>query len=472
MKSTATSGLFFLSLLSLASTWPSASAKEPANPAPPSGLFDQKGTAAAFVGDSLTEGGGYHYRMQAFLSTRYPGRDLWLINFGWNGEVAHRTLDMLPLNQPPEEANVVFVHFGINDVNRDVYKEQTIPPDDEARGGVRDRFESSLGKLLDALAREGRTLVVISPTIYDDTSTAVSETGVRPHLNAELVRFGEIGKAVAENKGVTWIDVHTLMQEVTEREQAKNPAFTLTSGDGVHHNSLGSDVFFVALLKGLRQEGSVYDVSLHADGKVVSTKGATLIDANRTSEGGLKFVLEETALPYAGIDPASGLELVGFTESFNQMRLAIGGLPTGHYRIQIDGQEVAKTDADSLASGLELSTLPTPQKAEAEKISRLVSHQKLNAERALRTMAKIRVALQQEQTDEDIDWNSPDPELIEAVWRQRPPSAWNDSMLKSIQQDYPKWNAIHEKLASIRRELAAIPTTRKYTYEIVPEPAP
>jgi lysophospholipase L1-like esterase len=433
--------------------------------------FDGPPRVLALLGDSLTEGGGYHQRLQLYLSTRYPGHGHWVVNLGWNGDTAHGALGRLEAEAIGEEVDTLFIFFGMNDVGRDAYREQSDPPSDQARQGVRDRYQRSLAKLITELEREDRQLILLSPTIYDDRSTgARGAAGERPHLDAELLRFGALARAVAETHGLPWIDLHGPMRAVTDREQAGDPAFSLTV-DRIHLNHAGNDLVFATLLAAVAQPSPVWEIVLDADGTVHQQQGATVVDPALGADGSLAFSLEERALPYPGVGDGGGLSLVEGWTPYNRMGLRIAHLAPGGYRLLVDDDDLGTFTADNLARGIDLGLLDTPQLRQAATVWPLV-RRKAQADSVQRSLVKVRKALAADGQDADIDWANPDPDLVIAAWERRPASGWNTRMLETIRREAPGWAELRARTTSIRAELQALPPVFHHHYRLVPVAGP
>ena len=91
----------------------------------------QKGDTVSIVGDSITHGGRYHAFMYLFYATRFPDREVRLINAGISGDSAIgacRRLEWDILGCKPTAATVM---LGMNDIGRTSYgKDKT---DDKSR---------------------------------------------------------------------------------------------------------------------------------------------------------------------------------------------------------------------------------------------------------------------------------------------------------------------------------------------------
>lgn len=431
----------------------------------------------AFLGDSITHGGRYHEYIQLFLATRYPGLDLWTVNVGRSGEDAFGALtSMFDEELTPYKPDVVFIHFGMNDVGRNSFLDKPQPPSDEQRHKTRDKYRVNMGKLLQRVREIQARAIVLSPTIFDDTVDRWDNNGQRPHLNAELALLGRYGRELATQSDAGFVDLHTLMDQVNRREQAKDASFSLTA-DRVHPRRGGEEVMLYTILQAMKVRGVVYDVSLSADGKPARQDGATVSDVQAATRQ-LRFTLAETALPFPIPRDNRGFSLVPFAEELNRQRLAVTGLPAGRYDLLIDNQPVGAYTAEQWAQGVELSgNDKTPQYQAAAALREMILGRKLELERAVRDMFSMRMGLKSAKADTGIDWNNVDPEkvvsAIDALHQKltqegKQPKRWSAYVFKAGRAGFARYHAIHKELAQIREHLRQQPARMKHTYHIQP----
>jgi len=173
--------------------------------------------------------------VQLFLATRYPDRRLWTVNIGLSGDTARGALGRYDVDIAPNRIRAAFVHFGMNDVGRDSFIGRKDPFPDAERKKSRDAYRQSLSNLTARLSTDGVRVALLSPTIFDDTMVRWSNACQRPHLDAELVRFGQIRRENAASRGGPAIDLHAPLQAANARIQAADSARGVTA-DCVHPN--------------------------------------------------------------------------------------------------------------------------------------------------------------------------------------------------------------------------------------------
>lgn len=430
--------------------------------------FIAPGAVIAFVGDSITHNHPYHQMVQLFLATRYPGRGIWTVNNGFSGETASGVQSAYDWDVRPQQPTAAFIHFGMNDVGRDAFKGRQEPFTDAERAQPRQRYRDALAALGRRLQADNVRVAVLSPTIFDDTMRRWDNAGERPHLDAELVRFGGIGRALAAEQDWPAIDLHAPLSATNAVLQAADPTKGLTN-DRVHPSWLGHQVMAATIIDALADRRQVYDVSLGADGSVLEAQGATVIDA-AAAAGELSFSLAESALPY----PEPGL-----TAELNRMRLRIRDLPAGRWSLAIDGQAAAEGEPAIWADGIDLSGSDTPQRRLALELRRLVLERKLELEKQVRMQQCIRRMLSSAKVA-GLDWDRPDPAAIVSaldayVARRtaegKPPQMWDAHVVKTGRVAWVEQAAIREELSALRRRLAELPPIARHRYILRRSPA-
>ncbi len=462
--------LFAASSVACRAAEPPEAAKAPlkteAAPAPLD--WEKTGQTWAFLGDSITHGGGYHQYVQLFLSTRYPGRDFWTLNAGRSGETASGALGAGRVNfdLKPVAPDVVFLHFGMNDVGWTGYKGKASTGADWQVKRM-DAFTKSMTSLVKQVQAIGATPIVVAPTMYDDTSTRQKfNLKLRLGLNDELGRYGAWDREMARQNGLAFVDVHTPMTQLSETRQKQEADFALTR-DRVHPNDLGDEFFAYQILKDLKPQPFVYRVEIDAAKNKAQAQGATVV-SHQASPQKVSFTLNESALPFPLAKDDGGFKsLVPFAEEFNQQILRVSGLEAGSYELRIDGAPVARTDATELAAGLDLSANEkTPQYQAAMEMRQLIFPEKRELERAVRDLSVMMIDI----GPDKYNWETSDEDALKAVaaWYESKPnkSGWNGYLNGQNRKWIPRRAQTRARLAEIRQQLAITPRESKHSYEI------
>jgi lysophospholipase L1-like esterase len=343
----------------------------PSVASPQSGAF-KAGDRWCAVGDSITHGGHYHSLVYLFYATRFPSQRFEMFNCGISGDNANGTNKRLEKDILSHQPTVATVMLGMNDVRRHLYvknDEQTL----SERQKAIDDYVASMRTLLDGIRKSGSRLVLITPSIFDQT--AILPGTMEPGLagpdgvgvNTGLGLMAAQVRAMAAEMGADLIDFHKPMTELNAQLQKKDPAFTLVGPDRIHPGIVGHMVMAHLFLKaqGLSAEVSTVVVDAAA-GKLVTATNGTVEDL-KAEPASLSFKHSARALPYpvaSGAKPA--LEIIPFQNEFNQELLQIRGLKSGDYELKIDGRNIARFSAGELSSGINLAGMEqTPQYQQA-----------------------------------------------------------------------------------------------------------
>lgn len=339
----------------------------------------QSGDTVCWVGDSITHGGSYHAIVELFYATRFPDRNIRYYNDGISGDRAvgimsdeKYRLDVDILAHKPTVAPIM---LGMNDVGRGDYGLDKSGPEVEAK---RERslevYDENMHKLMDALTKAGAKLILIQPSIFDQTSTlpgaGVNAVGSNDALQKCSLKIEQWGKDY--HAGV--VDFYGEMNEINLREQKKDPNYTLIGKDRIHPGPIGHFVMAYTFLKAQNLPGEV--ASIHVNAKKEKVIAVTNGEARhiKKSTGGVEFDAFEKSLPLVVPEAAkAALELVPFMSELNRETLTVDGLAKGQYELKIDGEAVGGYSSAELAKGIHLEeNAKTPQyrqSAAATKIS-------------------------------------------------------------------------------------------------------
>lgn len=205
--------------------------------------YIQKGDTILFQGDSITDcgqrdakdrmGGGYVAMIAGMLAARYPDLKVKIINRGIGGD---RTVELL--NRWQEECldikpDLLSIKIGVNDVWRKLgeWAGQKYVPLEE--------YKVNLTTLVDQAQAEGiKRIVLVSPTTIEHDNDG--------ELNQELATYAEFAKQLAEERGLLYADVRTLLLKA----RAERPEIIWT-GDGCHPTTAGHALIAEAWLKAI-----------------------------------------------------------------------------------------------------------------------------------------------------------------------------------------------------------------------------
>ncbi len=328
----------------------------------PRGLLAQKQSDFAlkdrdrvvFYGDSITEQRLYTTYVEHYVLTHYPDRRVTFINTGWGGDKVSGNdckpcagvggLARIKRDVVDHRPTVVTLLFGMND------------------GQYRD-FDPAISKVyedgLTAIIRElksktGARIYVMTPTVYDGTRhTSWSHTD---RYNDVLDRYGEAVKAIAQREGLSVIDLHTVTTEALLQAKKDDPAYTFAP-DGVHPEEDGQLLMAAEILRGWGAPVGGLQLS----------KQVTL-DQDRTAS--LSVI---APLPWPEPLPSEKLRRVKpVIIEIGQVIVHLKGLPSGEYKIAIDGKDAGEYTSEALSGGIPVSLLSEKATDETRALAGLV----------------------------------------------------------------------------------------------------
>jgi lysophospholipase L1-like esterase len=261
------------------------------------------------------------------------------INCGISGDSASGMMWRLQKDVFANNATVATLSAGMNDVNRGLYSQTKVPEDAEnSKRKAIDGFKQIIQRISDALTAKGVRQIFITPTIYDENfeSTVESLRGVNGALGECSDFIMELGKT----RNIPVVDLWHPMNEINQKHQQADPAFTLIGKDRIHPGPMGHLVMAYLFLDQTNAPQDVWRLSIDAKSKKVMEQKnaeATNIEA---MPSGLAFSNKEMALPFPVLEDAKqAYDLVPFTDRLNQQVLQIRNLAVGNYSLKINSAD-------------------------------------------------------------------------------------------------------------------------------------
>ncbi|HTL53285.1 MAG TPA: SGNH/GDSL hydrolase family protein [Planctomycetota bacterium] len=207
-----------------------------------------KGAKLLMIGDSITDvgrnrpigegrgealGKGYVSLVEAHLTTRYPERNIRIVNMGSSGD---RVRDLKArwqtdvLDQKPTWLSIM---IGINDVWRQF--DAPLRPEIHV---LPEEYETTLDELVRATLPQIKGLVLLTP-YYIETSTA-------DPMRKQMDRYGAIVKKLAAKHKAIFVDTQAPFDALLKHMHPMNVAW-----DRVHPSLTGHMVLARAFLEGI-----------------------------------------------------------------------------------------------------------------------------------------------------------------------------------------------------------------------------
>jgi lysophospholipase L1-like esterase len=366
---------------------PAVHAADPATPeARP--LFED-GSRWIAIGDSITHAGAYPYFLHLYLATRFPERNITMLNGGVSGDTAGGGVSRYDWDIAGQKPDCAMLMFGMNDVGRDHYAPGEA---DEARLQKRAAclasYRGNMNQLITRLKADGVRVILMTPTPFDDTAQLPADN--LPGCNTGLAACADIVRELAREHDCALVNLHGPMTAMNLAGQKSDPAFTLSGPDRVHPESPGHLVATGLILRALGAPIGVSTIELDAAGlpRVTRSENAVVSDLERTPDG-LAFTVLAKCLPFDAEDlpfPASNQLPPGL----NREIVKIAGLAPGTYQLTIAGENILTCSAAELAAGIDLANAPdTPQRGQAWQVAALVKRWRERMDMGLRRIAQV-----------------------------------------------------------------------------------
>ncbi len=320
-------------------------------------------------GDSITAQHLHSNYFEAFCYARYPQKTFRFRNSGVGGDTIPKLLARFDWDVAAWKPTVVSVELGMND----------------QFGFTVEQYIANMGKLTERIrAIKARPVFFAASPINNGATSAKLDGDAKLNAYADALRqFAEKQDAPFADQFHALLDVwgknkphETLannlpaLKELAKddhvagadhlraflAEQAKHPGHLVSmQGDPVHPGPPGQLTMAAALLKGLGADGFVSSVVLDADGKVTAAKGCKVTDV-RAADGKFVFDRADDCLPFPIPDEARPvLALYPAILDLSEYTLQVNGLSGDHYRLLVNGQDVATLSGAELGKGVNLT---------------------------------------------------------------------------------------------------------------------
>ncbi|MCA9051003.1 MAG: SGNH/GDSL hydrolase family protein, partial [Planctomycetaceae bacterium] len=220
--------------LSIAALHPIIAEDKAVLPTIPAKIDLQDGDTFVFLGDSITHQRLYTQYVEDFFYTRFPDRRINFHNAGIGGARAWDALARVHRDVLDYKPRYVSILLGMNDgtyqpFNADIFT----------------TYRSDMTELVGKIREGGATPILMSPTMFDSRAARLRQNPNRPRsaemlaeYNSVLAYFGRWLQETAVESGTSYVDMFSLLNDLTLEEREKDPAFTLIK-DAVHPDAPG-----------------------------------------------------------------------------------------------------------------------------------------------------------------------------------------------------------------------------------------
>jgi len=333
--------------------------------------FFQKNDRVCFVGNSITNQGEFHHNILLYHITRFPNAPLVFFNCGISGNktenVLSRMEDDILVNKPTKAV----IMIGMNDVNRSLYSAKPTTNADtlKLREDAISLYKTNLAKIVSIFLERKIKVILQKPSIYDQTAVLPTSNGLG--VNDALKRCADFMGELAAKYSLQTVDYWTIMTNLNQQIQEKDPSATLTSKDRVHPGPTGHFVMAYQFLKTEKAPRYVSKMLVEKDVKS-SNKSSLNVEFQsvKWQKEKVEFDVTESALPFPIADTQTeAIGLVPFVDELNVELLQVKGLKEGNYSLLIDNIKVGDFSNSEFQKGINLATnTKTPQYQQALKV--------------------------------------------------------------------------------------------------------
>jgi len=332
----------------------------------------REGDRVAFVGDSITHMGQYVRFIADYYLTRFPDRDIRFFKIGRCGNTLKHCQRWYGPEVAAKRPNVVSVMFGMNDIDRKLYSDET--PDEtwrQQRTRLADYAEnlSKLDALIDAQSNSPRRYY-LTPTPYFDMADKPAKVEQHVGANAALGEAAGQVRAACARHGGTLVDLNAAFNAYMRRWTGPDDRF-ITGWDRVHPQEGGHLLMAWTFLRAQNVTPVVSDVRIQG-GRAVCAANAEVTDLAARADGGVSFTCHAKSLPMPvlSLGTVKALADLPIADELNQEILSFYAPADGEWTLAIDGQDVLTTDAKAWRVGVNLAfNDKTPQYAQAQRVA-------------------------------------------------------------------------------------------------------
>ncbi|MEQ9407678.1 MAG: SGNH/GDSL hydrolase family protein [Fuerstiella sp.] len=339
-------------------------------PTLPSGIDLQDGDTFVFLGDSITHQRLYTQYVEDFFYQRYPDRRIRFHNAGIGGARAWDALARVSRDVLAYRPRYVSVLLGMNDGSY-----QPFNPDIFAT------YQSDMTQLMAKLREGGATPILMSPTMFDARAARLRANPRRPRsnemlsqYNSVLAYYGRWLQDVAQESGLSYVDMFGPLNDLTLEARRSDAAFTMIR-DAIHPDPPGQLVMAYAMIDdlGLRRQLSNIRIQPSRSGSLKASAAGGKVEELSVTDSGLAFDWTADGLPWVLPEDAKvGARMLRLGHRASKEGLEVHGLAPGRYELLIDDVVVGTFTDVALSRHIELQeNEATPQYQQALQVAML-----------------------------------------------------------------------------------------------------
>jgi lysophospholipase L1-like esterase len=321
-------------------------------------FFFNKGDVVVVMGDSITEQRLYSNYIEIWSQTRFPSYNLVFRNVGIGGDTSGGGNNRFKRDVLAFKPTVLTVDFGMNDGRYQWPGRIVKTLDVKKKAGEREVTEADIKtnydlymKGLQGIADQAKAAKIrvawITPQPVEHNPGTEDEK-----YNKTLEKFSAGVKDIAKKNDGLFVDQFHPYWEVIEEARKNGEKGRITGGDAVHPQAPGQALMAYAILKGMNFPRQVSSVEIN--GKKEFTKNCKVTELTSDATH-VKFMREDTALPYFPEAAKSILKYASLLEDMNYYGLQVKGLKEGKYDVLLGGKKAGTFTDQELAKSVNLA---------------------------------------------------------------------------------------------------------------------
>ncbi|HRP31341.1 MAG TPA: SGNH/GDSL hydrolase family protein [Agriterribacter sp.] len=349
----------------------------------------QNGDRIAFIGSSIAQKGGNFHNINLFLATRYPNRKITFLNAGIGGDFSNDIIDRMDADILSTRPTWAVMMLEENDLQPGLYYKSR-----QEEAGIAekkqywiDNWFRNADSIIRILKNANIKVILETPTIYDQTGDLPAENGYG--VNDALQKCAAHLRQLAEKYDLPLVDCWSILKEVNEVVQKKDPTKSIIGPDRVHVSPMGYFVMAYQFLKTIPVSNMVSNTVIDARKNKLLLQENCSVSELQSSRNQLSFTYKSNALPFPAPDGVNVDSFFSFSSEMNAETFRIKGLKRGNYSLSIDRQIVGSFSAKELERGVNLSLIKsTPQYMQSLKVLSLFEEY-WNIESAIRRLKSL-----------------------------------------------------------------------------------
>lgn len=334
-------------------------------------LIFKDGDRVAFIGNSITHAGLWHFYIQSYYQTRFPDRNIEFYNCGVAGDITSTILERMDYDILPHKPTVAVIKLGMNDAGSSFYgKTHTAEELLNEQNRIVGKYTNEMREIIRRLKVDcNPRMFLIKPTPYDPNYKQANRAALIGK-NETIQKLTMAVEVLAKESNATVVDFYNPLNELNIKQQLVDSTFTAIGKDRVHPGPMGHMVMAYLFLKTQQVPEIISKVEIDVTRKIKSKSlNGTIINLKK-EENQISFELIENAIPFSiNQDAAAALKYMPINELNNEI-LVLKGIDKGFYKMNIGTEEVGIFSSEELNNGINLATNSnTPQYKQAQEVS-------------------------------------------------------------------------------------------------------